>query len=225
MRWALVILAFATAGLVLFGVATIPHFFDGERRWIGVVAAVGIVLAYGAAAWLAIPGLRRGPSGILRVAGPTGLAAGAVYAAEVIGEYVVRPADNTPWGLVEFGLVFALMALAGAILAWRTGRLRPALAGGLWTALTGPLIWYAVVLSVFYLFRGTAAQEAVLRAEGDYEDFARAGGGDFQVFVMQDFLGAGFYHLLLSPLFGLVLGAVGAAPILWLRRGRAGPTA
>jgi hypothetical protein len=225
MRWALVTLAFATAALVLFGVATTPHFFDSERRWIGVVAAVGTVLAYGAAAWLAIPALRRGPSGDLRIAAPTGLAAGAVYAAEVIGEYALRPADNTRWGLVEFGLVFALMALAGGILAWRTGRLRPAVAGGLWTALIGPLIWYAVVLSVFYLFRGTPAQEAILRAEGDYEDFARSGMSDFKVFVMQDFLGAGFYHLLLSPVFGLVLGALGAAPVLWLRRGRPGPAA
>jgi hypothetical protein len=225
MRWALVTLAFVTAALVLFGVATTPHVFDGERRWIGVVAAVGMVLAYGAAAWLGIPALRRGPSGILSVAGPTGFAAGAVYAAEVIGEYAVRPADNTPWALVEFGLVFALMALAGGILAWRTGRLRPALAGGLWTALIGPLIWYAVVLSVFYLFRGTPAQEAVLRAEGDYEDFARSGMGDFNAFVMQDFLGAGFYHLLLSPAFGLVLGALGAAPVLVFRRGRPGSAA
>jgi hypothetical protein len=222
MRWAMAAGAFATAGLVLFGAFTTPHFFEGDRRWIGVAAAVGVVLAYGAAGWFAIPALRRGESGVLRVAGVTGLAAGAVYAAEVIAEYAIRPADNTPWGLVEFGLVFALMALAGGILAWRTGRLRPALAGGLWTAFIGPLIWYAVVLTVFYLFRGTAAQEAVLRAEGDYEDFARSGLRDFNVFIMQDFLGAGFYHLLLSPVFGLVMGAVGAAPVLLLRRGRAG---
>ncbi|HEV7386142.1 MAG TPA: hypothetical protein VGN89_14770, partial [Phenylobacterium sp.] len=85
--------------------------------------------------------------------------------------------------------------------------------------------WYAVVLSVFFLFRGTPAQEAVLRAEGDYADFARSGMSDFNVFVMQDFLGAGFYHLLLSPVFGLVLGALGAGPVLWLRRGRPGPAA
>jgi hypothetical protein len=225
MRWAMAVGAFATAALVLFGVLTTPHFFDGAGRWVGVAAAMGIVLAYGAAGWLAIPSLRRSGSGVLRVAGPTGLAAGAVYAAEVIGEYVVRPPDNTAWGLVEFGLVFALMALAGGALAWRTGRLRPALAGGLWTALIAPLIWYAVVLSVFYLFRGTPAQEAVLRAEGDYEDFARSGMSDFNVFAMQDFLGAGVYHLLLSPVFGLILGGLGAAPVLLLRRGRARPAA
>lgn len=219
MRGAMAVGALVTAALILLGAVTTPHFFDGERRWIGVAAAMGMVLAYGAVAWFAIPGLQRGPSGILRVAWPAGLAAGGVYGGEVVAEYALRPADNTAWGVVEFGLVFALMALSGAILAWRTGRLAPALAGGLWTALIGPLIWYAVLLTVSYLFRGTAAQEAVLRAEGDYEDFARSGMSDFNVFVMQDFLGAGFYHLLLSPVFGLVLGGLGAAPILLLRRG------
>ncbi len=218
MRWAMVIGALATVALVLFGIATTPHFFTGHQPWLGLFAACGIVAAYGAAGYLAIPALLRGPSGILRVAGPLGLAAGAVYAVEIIGEYAVQPADNTPWGLVEFGAVFILMALAGGVLAWRTGRLRPALAGGLWTALIAPLIWYAVVLATFYLFRGTPAQEAVLRAEGDYEDFARSGMSDFNVFAMQDFLGAGFYHLLLSPVFGLVLGGLGAAPALLLRR-------
>ena len=222
MRWAMAVGALATAALVLFGVLTTPHFFEGDRRWVGVAAAIGTVLTYGAGAWFAVPALRRGPGDILSVAGPTGLAAGAVYAVEILAEYAVRPADNTAWGLVEFGLVFALMALAGAILAWRTGRLRPALAGGLCTALIGPLIWYAVVLATFYVFRGTAAQEAVFRAEGDYEDFARSGMSDFNVFAMQDFLGAGFYHLLLSPVFGLMLGALGAAPALLLRRWRAG---
>ena len=221
MRRIMVIGAMVTAALVLFGVFTTPHFLDVGRGWIGAVAATGIVLAYGAAAHLVIPALDREPAQVLRVAGPAGLAAGAVYAVETIAEYVVRPADNTPWGLAEFGLVFALMAVAGGVLAWSTGRLRPALAGGLWTGLIGPLIWYAVTLSVFYLFRGTAAQEAVFRAEGDYEDFARSGMVDFDVFVMGDFLGAGFYHLLLSPVFGLVLGALGAAPVLLFRRKRA----
>lgn len=110
------------------------------------------------------------------------------------------------------------MALAGSVLAWRTGRLRPALAGGLWTGLIGALIWYGVLLGVSFLFRGTSAQAAVFRAEGDYADFARSGMSDFKVFTMQDLLGAGFYHLLLSPVFGLILGGLGAAPSLIVRR-------
>jgi hypothetical protein len=62
---------------------------------------------------------------------------------------------------------------------------------------------------VFYAFRGTAQQAEVLRAEGDFEDFRRSGLADMDVFVMGDMLGAGFYHLLLSPVFGAILGGLG----------------
>lgn len=222
MRWTMVIGAVITAALVLFSAATTPKFFEsGTLSWIGVAAAMSIVLAYGAAGYFVIPVLSRGPSEILRAAAPAGFAAGGVYAAEIALEYALRPADNTRWGLAEFGAVFVLMGLSGFSLALRTGRLRPALAAGVWTGLIGALIWYAVLLSVTYLFRGEPMQAAVFRAEGDYEDFARSGMSNFNVFVMQDLLGAGVYHLLLSPLFGLLLGAFGALPGLFAHRFRA----
>jgi hypothetical protein len=50
----------------------------------------------------------------------------------------------------------------------------------------------------------------VLRAEGDFEDFRRSGLADLQVFLMGDFIGAGVFHLLPSPVFGAVLGSLGA---------------
>ena len=150
----------------------------------------------------------------LRWAIPAGLAAGAVYATEIVLEYALRPSDNTAWGLIEFGCVFALFVVAGAGVSARQPRLWPAALAGVWTALIASLIWYAVALAVFYAFRGTVAQSAVLRAEGDFEDFRRSGMADFNVFAMQDFLGAGFYHLLLAPLFGLVLATLGAIPAM-----------
>jgi len=54
-----------------------------------------------------------------------------------------------------------------------------------------------------YAFRGSPRQVLVLRAEGNYEDFARSGMSDFNVFIMEDFMGATFFHLLL----GLVVTA------------------
>ena len=48
-----------------------------------------------------------------------------------------------------------------------------------------------------------------MRAEGDYEDFARSGMSDFNAFIMEDFLGAIFFHLLLGLLVAAVLGALG----------------
>ena len=62
---------------------------------------------------------------------------------------------------------------------------------------------------VFYTFRGSPRQVQVLRAEGDYEDFARRGMSDFNAFIMEDFMGAIFFHLLLGLLVAAVLGALG----------------
>jgi Fe2+ transport system protein B len=53
-------------------------------------------------------------------------------------------------------------------------------------------------------------QQFVFTAEGNYEDFIRSGMSDFNTFVMEDFLGAGFFHLLLSPLFAAVIGGIGS---------------
>ena len=140
-----------------------------------------------------------------------GFAAAAIYAGEIVLEYAVQPADNTSWGLAEFAAVFACFAMAGAGGAARSRRMWPALQAALWTAVMATLVWYVVLLAVTYALRGTAAQTAVFRAEGDFEDFRRSGLSNFKVFTQQDLMGAGFYHLLLSPIFAAVLGSLGAA--------------
>lgn len=57
--------------------------------------------------------------------------------------------------------------------------------------------------------KGTPQQAAVFRAEGNLEDFARSGSANFEAWLMQDFLGAGFFHLLLSLIVSAILGSVG----------------
>jgi hypothetical protein len=64
-------------------------------------------------------------------------------------------------------------------------------------------------LGVFYLFYGTARQSQVFRAEGNYEDFQRSAMSDFNAFIMEDFLGATFFHLILEPLLASLLGIIG----------------
>jgi hypothetical protein len=219
MRRAMLLAVFAAAGLLLFGTLTTRGFYaQGLRQWLGVPAVLLALAAYGALAVFALPPAQRRTPDALALGCALGLAGGAVYASEVILEYAVQPADNTAWGLAEFGLVFALFLIAGALTGWRTRRLQPAVAAGLWTALVSALIWYPVLLAVFYAFRGTAAQDAVFRAEGDFEDFRRSGLSDVRIFIMQDFLGAGFFHLALSPLLGMLLAAIGAVPALIVRR-------
>ena len=60
---------------------------------------------------------------------------------------------------------------------------------------------------------GDGAADRVLRAEGTYDDFHRSGLSSLEAFVLQDFWGAGFFHLLaallLAVLFGLPAAILG----------------
>ncbi len=114
-------------------------------------------------------------------------------------------------GAVEYGLVFALLFLVGLWVAYQTKVLRYGILAAVWGAIIGGLIWYIAVLFIFCLFHGTPQQTQVFRAEGNSEDFARSGLKDFDTFVMEDFMGAGFYHSLLLPVVAALLGTIGAA--------------
>jgi hypothetical protein len=214
MRRALLAGLALAAGLVVFGAITTRGFLRTVEAWIAVVGVLAVLAAYAAAAIVAAPALGRRQPEARKVAIRFGVAAGVVYVAEVALEYALLPANNTAWGVVEFGTVFVLFFMAGASAPWRARRLAPGALSGLWAAMLSAVIWYVAVLSVFYLFRGGERQAAVLRAEGDFDDFRRSGLSNLQVFLMGDFLGAGFFHLLLSPLIGLLLGSLGGAAAL-----------
>ena len=176
---------------------------------ISVASSSTILVVYGWLAFIWPSRLYRRHADILRVAIRFGLLAGAVFAGEVLLEYVLLPADNTLFGLVEFGTVFILYFAAAFVVARRTGSLRNALLSSVASAFIASLLWVIIVLTVFYIFHGSAQQALVLRAEGDYEDFARSGLSDFNAFIMEDFMGATFFHLLLGPMVAAVLGILG----------------
>lgn len=204
-RQSLPLLAALSAALIGWAAAATPGLLHG-RNWIGLAAVWTMLSTYAVAAIVFPP--RAGAA--LPFAGPIGLAAGAVYAAEIALEYALTPADNTPFGLAEFGTVFALFAIAGGLAARASRRFSVGLTAAIWTAMISALIWYAVLIAVFLIFRGSERQALVLAAEGDLEDFRRSGVASFDQFVVQDFFGAGFYHLLLAPLIAAVLGSLGA---------------
>lgn len=138
-----------------------------------------------------------------------GMIAGAVLGAEVILEYILLPANNTAFGLIEYSLFLLLMVLSGILAIREQSTLKGSLQAGLWTGMVGSLIWYGMVLLVFHLFFGSTQQAQVFRAEGNMEDFARSGGTDFTLFIVQDFFGAGFFHLLLGAIIGAIAGFIG----------------
>ena len=189
------------AGFVLLGWALMPAINP-----LGVVA-VGFVLAvYGLIGYFGFPRIH--PQ-ILSLVGLFGLLAGAIFAGEILLEYVVLPKDNTNWGTIEFGGVFAVYFLSSLVTAYRYRSVRSGIVTAVANAMLSSVIWLIVVLLMFYLFRGTYRQERVFLAEGTYVDFANSEMSDFNTFVMEDFLGAGFYHLLLGPIIAAVLGMIG----------------
>jgi hypothetical protein len=148
---------------------------------------------------------------ILRAGNLGGLLAGGVFAIEIVLEYWLLPTDNTSMGLVEYGLVLTLLFLTGLWVAYRTRAIRNGTLAAIWGAVVASLIFFIGVLFVFYLFNGTPQQTQVFRAEGNFVDFARSGLHDFNAFVMEDFMGAGFYHSILLPVVAAILGTLGAA--------------
>lgn len=190
--------------LVLIGWVIAP-----AEKVIGVLAAILILVAYGIFFRFILQKLDKISPSILSTAIFFGLLAGLVFALEIVLEYILLPKDNTFMGLVEFGCVFALYFLAGLLTAYRMERVRDGIGSAIVTALIATLIWTIVTLSVFYLFKGSPRQDLVFQAEGNYADFNQSGAMDFNTFIVEDFMGAVFFHSLLGPIIAAILGIVG----------------
>jgi hypothetical protein len=146
---------------------------------------------------------------ILHWASFFGFIAGVIFTGEIVLEYIILSKDNTSWGLVEFGSVFFLYFLSGLWVSYQRDRIRSGILSASLSAMLSGLVWLIANLIMFYVFRGTARQAQVFTAEGNYTDFAKSGMADFNVFIMEDFLGAGFFHLLLGPILATILGTIG----------------
>jgi len=208
------VFALAAAGnilLVCLGWLVFPTTLKTPGSWLGLAADTTILTVYAAIGWLGMPRTNRLDSRILGTAIPAGGIAGIVFCVEIIAEYVLLPHDNTVFGLVEFGAVFFLFFAAAVWVAYRTQRIGFGMLTAMWSSAIASLVWLGAILTISYLFHGTVRQTYVFQAEGNYDDFARSGQTDFDAFIMQDFMGAGFYHLLLSPIAAGLVGAVGAA--------------
>jgi hypothetical protein len=179
----------------------------GVRSLIGVLAVLAL---YAVVGWCGPSFTERIHPRILRTGIMGGLLIGVVFVAEMLLEYWLLPNDNTTMGLAEYGLAFALFFLVGLSVAYQTGVLHHGILATVWSAIVGSLIWLIAALLIFYLFNGTPQQTQVFRAEGNYADFARSGLNDFNTFVMEDFMGAGFFHSLLLPVAAAILGTLGA---------------
>src|SRR5438552_6829944 len=137
-----------------------------------------------------------------------GAAVGLVLGGALVAVDLTTPAMAIPVEFVTLGTMALAYAVAGAIAGIRAA---------LWTALVGYLVWYPTIWLYYFVGYGSATYDRALRAEGEYDDFHRSGLTDFTTFLLRDFLGAGFFHLLLGVLLALGAGA-GAAGIVVLTR-------
>jgi hypothetical protein len=172
------------------------------------IAAICLILAiYSLVGYFGFPRIR--PE-ILSLVSVFGLIASTIFASEILLEHAFLPKDNTSWGIIEFGSTFVLYFLSGLVMTYQSKGIKYGILAAVVSTMLSSVVWLIFILLMFYIFRGTARQEFVFMAEGNFEDFARSGMNDFNTFLMEDFLGAGFFHLLLSPLFATVLGTVGS---------------
>jgi hypothetical protein len=190
--------------LVLVGWRLVP-----SASLLSVSGAGLILVVYGVAGFFGFSHLR---AEILKLVGLFGLLAGAIFAGEIVLEYILLPKDNSSWGWVEFGSVFAIYFLTSSVAGYRCKDLRQGVLAAVGNAMFSSVIWLIFILLTFYIFRGSARQIQVFTAEGNYADFAQSGMHDFNTFVMEGFFGAGFYHLLLAPILAGILGTLGGLP-------------
>lgn len=187
--------------LVVLGWRLVP-----TTSLVSIAGVCFILITYGLAGLLGFPRLRLEN---LHLAGQFGLLAGAIFATEILLEYVLLPRDNSGWGLIEYALVFAVIFGAGVVQAYRSRRIRSGILASVVSSMLASVIWLIFVLLTFYIFRGSARQALVFTAEGNYADFASSGMQDFNAFIMEDFFGGGFFHLVLVPILAILLGTAG----------------
>jgi hypothetical protein len=217
-RIAWLLAAGSAAGLVLVGSGWLRH---PAISLLSVAAAALVLALYAAVAlrWasrLAPPG-----SLVARAAWWGGLAAGLIFCGEIILEYVLLPADNSRFGLVEFGTVWLTYLAVAAVIASSGRPLRACIAGAVLAAMISSVLWCVCLLATYQWFEGTARQASVLLAEGDFDDFRRSGMASFATFEMEDLFGATFFHLLLGPVIAAVLACgawAGARAVRLIRR-------
>jgi hypothetical protein len=227
---AILVLAVIDVALAGLGLILTPTTLTASRQgWLGVAAALAMLAVYGLLGMVGSRSVERSDPRILPIATLFGLVIGGLFVAEMLFEYAILPSSksNERLGYLEFGSMFLFLFLAGLKGERETGRLWHGVLTAIWSTMIGSLIWVASLLSTYYAFIGTARQEQVLAADQVIEDFKRSGMTDLRAFVLQDYLGGVFFHLLLGLIAAGILGMMGALVaklLIWQRLVRSANT-
>src|SRR5262245_12472434 len=178
------------------------------------IPPAAVLIAYAVVASLSVPTIGRGGTIVARITLACGVVSAAVLTRALVVQYFGHTANNA----VMVAIVFGLWLVPGVVTAARTGRIRDAAMTSTLSAEIGSLANVGFILMSYYVLRGTALQQQFFRTEGTYDDFARSGMSDFGTFVMGDLFGGAFFHLLLGGLSEAVLGTLGGALTVGIRR-------
>lgn len=187
----------------------------------GPIAAFIALLAYVLASRVGPLARHTTDPGVLKPAVFFGLLIGTIFLVQIMSEYLfpITGQIDEIWGYVAFGGLPLWYLLTSLIATSRTHSLRAGIRAAMWSAIISSLIWINGLFLLYYLFLHTPQETLVLLADNTMADFKQSGMHDLSAFVMQDYAGACFFHLLLSPLVAALVGIPGGVlgkGLLWV---------
>jgi hypothetical protein len=207
--------------LIAYGLLSYPTTLTASPDgWRGLVGVLVILVIYEAAFLWGTRIMERTYPSVLRTGLLFGTAGGLLFAFQLLFDYLypMTSGQDGTFSLFTFGALFLLFFLSGIAGAWQTGHTRHGIISALWSALVSSLAWFILLWIVYFAFTGTAQETRFLEIDQTLADFQRSGMSDLRAFIMQDYLGAGFFHLILGPIAALIFGFLGGLFGSGLRR-------
>ena len=222
-RSAILSLSIADILLIFLGLMLYPNVV-GQGGLLGAGAASAMVTTYGWVALFSPLRPERLDPRMWKKGAMLGVASGLWLGLDLLSNYFIYRDGtiNSKISLIVYGVYFLLLVGVAASETHASGQFKSGMVAALWYNLPAQLIWLFSEFACYYLFSRTPTGTRFIETEM-HADFERhGGGGDFQTYVIGDFFGAGFFHLLLIGLVGVLLfaslGAVIGKVIAALRR-------
>ena len=212
LRYGMPIAAVLNFALVGYGLLRFPTTLTASSKGVSGLAGVVVILAaYALAGYFWAPAVSRSMPDALTAGWGFGAAVAVLFLVQFLYGYLapLTEAQNAMLANITFGGLFLLLFLAGLWTALRTGHIRQGLSAAVWSAMIGSIAWFSLLFITYYLFIGTAQETRQLVVDQTTADFQASGMSDLRAFIMQDYLGGGFFHLVLGPLAAAVFGTAG----------------
>ena len=210
-RAALLAIVLSDIALVLLGLALYPKVLR-QGGLLGAGAAISMVALYGFLALYSPLRFGNVDNRLWKPGVKLGTVGGLVLGLDLLSNYFIYRdgPTNSKISLVIYGFYLLLLLGAAARGGYITRKIKEGLIVTLWYVFIAQLIWFFIEFGAYYLFSRTPIGVKFIQTEMQ-EDFRRSGEQDFQTFVIGDFFGAGFFHLLLIGLVAaLIFGSIGA---------------